>query len=357
MSLTKEIKARARASGFDLVGVAPVGPVPELSFYLEWLAAGHAGGMDYLKRNTDVRQDVGLIVPEAKSVIACAMIYHSDQPLSTTCKDTKRGWISRYAWGDDYHDVLRTRLLALNRYIADCVGTDYVSRVYVDTGPVVDRVHAKYAGIGWFGKNTCIINQSVGSWFFLGEIITNLELTYDVPAPDRCGSCTRCLDACPTDAIVEPYVLDSNRCISYLTIELRGEIPIEYRDDLGNHVFGCDICQDVCPWNRKAMTTGEAAFQPRERLMNPSLVELARLDEHKFRELFRKSPVKRAKRQGIMRNLAVAMGNSGETACLPALSDMLENETAMVAEHARWAIDKIVDRNTSANIDSMQIKT
>jgi epoxyqueuosine reductase len=211
----------------------------------------------------------------------------------------------------------------------------------VDTGPVVDRIYAKYAGIGWFGKNTCILNQQEGSWFFLGEIITNLELEYDHPVPDRCGTCNRCVEACPTDAIVEPYVLDARLCISYLTIELRGEIPVELRAKMGNHIFGCDICQDVCPWNREAPVTSEEAFQPRDGLFNPDLAEMAQLSLEQFREKFQKSPVKRAKYPGFLRNVVVAMGNSGNWQFLPILKKLAHREDPLVAEHANWAVNQI----------------
>ncbi len=341
MSLTRAIKQRATEIGFDLVGIAPVEPMPELDFYKEWIEAGYAGKMAYLARNADKKQDITRVVPEARTVIVCAKIYHTEQPLSTECADSKRGWISRYSWGDDYHDILQNQLFDLTDFIKQETPGEFVSRLYVDTGPVVDRVYAKYAGIGWFGKNTCIINQQKGSWFFLGEIITNLELETDAPAPDRCGSCRRCIDACPTDAILEPYVLDSRLCISYLTIELRDDMPVELREGIGNHVFGCDICQDVCPWNRKADAVQEAAFQPREGLINPDLQELADLSLEEFRQKFQGSPVKRAKYRGFLRNVAVAMGNSGASSFIPTLERLALSEDTLVAEHARWALDKI----------------
>ncbi|MCG8603440.1 tRNA epoxyqueuosine(34) reductase QueG, partial [bacterium] len=234
MSLTAQIKQKAETLGFDLVGIAPADPVPELDFYREWLDAGYAGEMAYLGRNLDKRLDARNVVSDARSVIVCASIYDTDHPLSSELHDPIKGWISRYAWGDDYHDLLKQKLLALRDFVATESPQPLYDRVYVDTGPLVDRVYAKYAGIGWFGKNTCIINQKKGSWLFLGEIITNLELEYDFPVADRCGTCNRCIEACPTDAILEPYVLDSRLCISYLTIELRDSIPVKLRDDIGN---------------------------------------------------------------------------------------------------------------------------
>ncbi len=341
MSLTFTIKEKARELGFDLVGVAPLEPMPELSFYKDWIAAGHAGKMQYLERNVNKRSGEVPVIPEAKSVIVCALVYHTDYPLSTEMHDPTRGWISRYAWGDDYHSVLESKLFELLDFIKKESAEEVVGRVYVDTGPVVDRVFAKYAGIGWFGKNTCIINQQKGSWFFLGEIITNLELEYDAPVPDRCGTCNRCIEACPTEAILEPYVLDARKCISYLTIELRDEIPLELRDGIGNHIFGCDICQDVCPWNRKAPVTEAPAFQPRENFFYPDLAALTKLTAEDFSEMFRKSPIKRTKRRGLLRNVAAAMGNSGEKDFLPYLQELAENEDPIIAEHARWAIEKL----------------
>ena len=341
MSLTANIKQKADELGFELVGVAPVEPVPELSFYKDWIEAGYAGKMQYLERNIEKREDVTKVVPDAKSVIVCGKIYHTPHPLSIEQKDRARGWISRYAWGDDYHDVIKKKLFDLVDFIKEERPEEFVNRLYVDTGPVVDRVFAKYAGIGWFGKNTCIINQKLGSWFFIGEIITSLELEYDTPVPDRCGSCNRCIEAGQTDAILEPYVLDSRLCISYLTIELRDEIPTEQRDGIGNHLFGCDICQDVCPWNRKAATTDDAEFQPRDGLLNPDLVEFANMDLESFREKFKKSPIKRSKYRGFMRNVAVAMGNSENKQFLSPLRKLVENDDPLVAEHAQWAIEKI----------------
>ncbi|TDJ03906.1 MAG: tRNA epoxyqueuosine(34) reductase QueG [Caldithrix sp.] len=341
MTLTKKIKHKAHLLGFELVGVAPVEPVPELSFYKEWIEAGYAGKMEYLARNPDKRTDVREVVAEAKSVVVCALIYHTRHPLSTEQNDPGRGWISRYAWGDDYHNVIQEKLYELIDFIKAESPDEVISRLYVDTGPVVDRVFAKYAGIGWFGKNTCIINQQKGSWFFLGEIITNLELDYDSTVPDRCGTCNRCIEACPTDAILEPYVLDSRLCISYLTIELRDEIPVELREPMGNHIFGCDICQDVCPWNHRAAATDKPAFQPREGLLNPDLEEIAKLSIEEFREKFRQSPVKRAKYAGFLRNVAVAMGNSGNSKFLSVLEELSEHEEPLVSGHAKWAVEKI----------------
>jgi len=341
MSLTLGIKQKAKDLGFELVGISPVVPVPELAFYRDWIEAGYAGQMDYLKRNTDKKQDIRRVVAEAQSVIVCGKIYHTGHPLSIDLKGKDKGWISRYAWGDDYHDALQAQLFELIDFVKSESEDEVIARPYVDTGPVIDRVYAKYAGIGWFGKNTCLIEQNLGSWFFVGEIITSLQLDYDGPAPDRCGTCTRCIDACPTDAILEPYLLDSRLCISYLTIELKGDIPVSLREGIGNHVFGCDICQDVCPWNGKAASTDDSTFQPREGLVNPDLMALASMSAEQFRDKFKGSPIKRTKFAGFLRNVAVAMGNAGETKFLPVLHELCQNEDPMIARHAEWAIEKI----------------
>jgi epoxyqueuosine reductase len=275
--------------------------------------------------------------------VVCAINYNSDQPYSTEYQDKSRGWISRYAWGQqDYHELLLARLRTLEQAIKETSGEkDFRSWCYVDTGPIVERVLAKYAGVGWQGKNTCIINQEMGSWLFLGVILTSIELTPDLPAPDRCGSCTRCLDACPTDAFVAPYKLDASRCISYLTIEKRGSIPEELRAAMGNHIFGCDICQDVCPWNREAAVSQGAEFLPSPELVNPALAWLAEMTSEDFRATFKGSPVKRAKHSGLRRNAAIAMGNSGDPTFVPQLEKLADDEDDSVAEHARWALERL----------------
>ena len=263
----------ARAAGFDLCGIAPAAEFPELAHLDEWLERGHAGEMRYL--HDPRRRSPELAMQGAHSVIVCALNYNTALPYSTEspaltdAQAEPRGWISRYAWGDDYHHVLGEKLEALIGQLRREFPQPFAARAYVDTGPIVERVAAKYAGLGWLAKNTCLINQDLGSWLFLGVIVTTLDLAAppgaaEAPAPDLCGNCSLCIDACPTNAIVEPYVLDARRCISYLTIELRGVIPRELREPIGRHVFGCDICQDVCPWNRRAPATGLANFQPRQ---------------------------------------------------------------------------------------------
>ncbi len=340
-AITRSIKHKAIELGFDVVGVSPVESYPENQFYKEWLARGFAGEMSYMERNAEKREDIRNIMSDAISVISCGLNYNTDNPYSIDESDKTRGWISRYAWGDDYHDCIKKKLLLLEKHVNDLAPEGMRSKAYVDTGPVLERVYAKYSGIGWYGKNTCLINQDIGSWIFIGEIITNIELEYDSPVPDRCGTCTMCIDACPTDALREPYVLDSNLCISYLTIELKGKIPMRLRDKIDNNIYGCDICQDVCPWNRKAEVTESPYFTPRAGLYNPELSYLSQLTLNDFRNLFKNSPVKRAKRKGFIRNVMVAIGNSGNRDLVPYVVQTLEDEDPLVRAHAAWALWKL----------------
>jgi epoxyqueuosine reductase len=346
--ISQIIKDSARAAGFDLAGIAPVREFGELRKFEDWIADGRAGEMKYLEARHDdgdlKRASLQKTFPWARSVVVCAINYNVAEPYSTAVNTPGHGWISRYAWGRaDYHDAVLNRLREVEQEIrrAD-PSVDLTTRCFVDTGPVVERVYAKYAGVGWTGKNTCLINQKIGSWLFLGVILTSLELTPDVPAPDRCGTCTRCIDACPTNAITAPYQLDSNLCIAYLTIEKRGSIPEAMRDGIGRHVFGCDICQDVCPWNRKAPATIAQEFQPREGLVNPALEWLAEMTEEEFRQKFRGSAMRRAKRSGLRRNAVIAMGNSGQTRFIPQLEKLAADEDEVIAETARWALMKLM---------------
>jgi epoxyqueuosine reductase len=351
LSSASELAKRfAVEAGFDHAGVAavPDPDTPELAFFAEWIERGHAGEMEYLKKRDDEgrlkRTALRNAVPWARSVIVCAKNYNAPQPYSTEFNDPEHGWISRYAWSArDYHESVLERLRHVEARFREAVGESQDLRTwsYVDTGPLVERVYAKYAGVGWIGKNTCIINQQLGSWLFLGVIVTSVELAPDVPAADRCGTCTRCIDACPTDALVAPYELDARKCIAYLTIEKRGTIDEALREGIGRHVFGCDICQDVCPWNRKSPGADAEALATRAELVNPALEWLAAMDEEEFRRTFRASPVKRTKRSGMRRNVAIAMGNSGNRGFIPALEKMASDEDAAVAEHARWALDKL----------------
>jgi epoxyqueuosine reductase len=350
LAIADLVKHAAGDAGFELSGIAPVRQFPELDYFPAWIASGHAGEMHYLEARAESgrfkRAALADVAPWAKSVIVCGLNYNTNQPKSTDPiadgpSPAAHGWISRYAWtAEDYHDSVLRRLRQVEARLKQAA-PESEARCYVDTGPLVERVWAKYAGVGWQGKNTCIINQQIGSWIFLGVILTSLELQPGLPAADRCGACTRCLDACPTDAFIAPYKLDATRCISYLTIEKRGDIPAELRDRLGRHVFGCDICQDVCPWNGRAPATGAREFAPREGLVNPALNWLAAMDEEGFRQAFRRSPVKRARYSGLRRNLALAMGNSGDPRLLPALEKLAADPDSIVAEHARWAIRKL----------------
>lgn len=379
---TAWVVAQARALGMDLCGVAPVDDYPELAHSEEWLARGYAGEMRYL--HDARRHSPAAAMDGARSIIVCALNYNSPQPYSTEAPtDPARGWISRYAWGDDYHEVLGEKLEELLAAMRRQFGEEFAARAYVDTGPVAERVAAKYAGLGWLAKNTCLINEQLGSWLFLGVILTTLELDPSVRADeelpaDLCGNCRLCIDACPTEAIVEPYVLDARRCISYLTIELRGSIPEEFRAPMGRMAFGCDICQDVCPWNRKAAVTPLAAFQPRvfenrkakienrrdsdteaahaslatgrSSLFAPELAWLASLSEEEFRGVFRGSAVKRTKWRGLVRNACIALGNglaqSGADSNwrnqVKILLERLSGSDAKeIADAARWALGRL----------------
>ncbi len=346
------VKARALELGFDLCGIAPVGAFPELTFYADWLARGYAGEMHYLARTAQRRADVRVVLPSARSVIVTATNYNTARPYSPV--------ISRYAWGDDYHDVIKRRLDALVEWMraahaadaahsadaahaADGAAVPFEARAYVDTGPVQERVYAQYAGIGWIGKNTCVISGKRGSWLFLSEVICSLPLEPDAPATDHCGTCTRCLDACPTDALVEPWVLDSRRCLSYLTIELKGSLPEADREPLGTHVYGCDICQDVCPWNRAPLLSADRAWQPRSGLDRSTLAALWNLSDDQLRTLLRGSPMKRAGVRRLRRNLAIAIANSGDPTAAAALLAPREGagweslDDPLVREHVEWA--------------------
>ena len=369
---TRWICEQAREVGFDLCGLAPAEAFPELAQVAAWLERGHAGEMNYLRDGR--RVDPRLALDGARSVVVVALNYNSSHPYSTEQagmrdEDSPRGWISRYAWGDDYHEVLREKLNALVARMHLQWPEPFEARAYVDTGPVVERVVAKYAGLGWLAKNTCLINEQLGSWLFLGVILTTLELEPSVgpgqrPAADLCGNCTLCLDACPTQAFAAPYVLDARRCISYLTIELRGAIPEELRPATGNALIGCDICQDVCPWNRKSPVTELAQFQPRaveangengkEKMENgatlfaPELEWIASLSQEEFSRIFRGSAVKRAKWRGLVRNACVALGNSrlvrgtaAYTRVVTLLERLASSDDSLLAEHARWALRRL----------------
>jgi epoxyqueuosine reductase len=340
------IRELALACGFELAGVARAASAPNFTRYQEWVAAGFAGQMGYLSdHRAALRDDARKLLPSARSVICVGKVYNAPAPYSTRFEEPERAWIARYAWGDDYHDVVRRgleRLDAMLRDRASHVRASYESRICVDTAPLLERSYARAAGLGWIGKNTCLINQQAGSWFFLGELLTSFEIEPDSPPPARCGSCTRCIDACPTAAIVpagDGFALDARRCISYFTIELRSAIPEAWRGAMGRQIFGCDICQDVCPWNRRAAVTNDVEFAPRE--FAPPLEKLAALSESEFRAMFRGSPVTRARYAGFLRNVAVAMGSIGRVEFREPLERLAQSENALVAEHARWALARL----------------
>jgi epoxyqueuosine reductase len=332
------IKRLARECGFELAGTARAEPLPDDSRrYLDWVDRGMAGAMGYLTdRRAQVRTDPKLLLASARSIICVGKLYNGPEPRSTDANTVERGWISRYAWGQDYHDVVRRGLESL----AAKLGPAHEYKICVDTAPLLERSYAREAGLGWIGKNTCLINQEIGSWVFLGEILTSLAVEPDSPPPDRCGTCTRCIDACPTQAITSGgYEIDARRCIPYFTIELHGAAPEEMRAGIGQHIFGCDICQDVCPWNSRAPLAQEPAFQARH--YAPQLEDLAALTEDEFRSKFRGSPIQRAKYAGFLRNVAIAMGNSGLEKFREPLEQLAAFQNPLVADQARWALQQL----------------
>jgi epoxyqueuosine reductase len=379
VGLVDWLRQRCVNEGFALAGVAsaPRAQEPEGALTAErfsrWIELGWSGEMAYLARRDEagelLRRSARVAMPWARSVVVCALNYnladscdHNTGPASIDRAAPDQGWIARYAWSGtedgrplDYHDDLLRRLQAVEADLHTHVGAadgDFTSRSYVDTGPILERDFAARAGVGWVGKNTCVINQGVGSWLLLGVIVTSLEVLPEaiaVLAPDRCGSCTRCIDACPTDALVAPREMDATRCIAYLTIEYKGAIAEELRAPMGRQVFGCDICQEVCPWNRKA-PAGEA-WQRRDELVNPDLDWLGALDAADFKRLFAGSPLERTKRHRLQRNVAIAMGNSGETRFVPQLEQWAAGGDAVLAESARWALERLLARpGSSASI-------
>ncbi len=308
------VKIQAKQLGFDLCGIAPAADLPELKFFNEWLERGYAGAMAYLQRSAERRADVRRVMPSAQTVIVVGVNYNTDRPYSTECADPHRAQIARYAWGDDYHDVMAKRLDALVAWMHAEHREPFEACAYVDTGPVQERVYAQHAGIGWIGKNTCVINPQLGSWLFLGEIICSLPLDIDAPAFDQCGAYTLCIEACPTQAIREPGVLDSNRCISYLTIEHRGDIQPALASAIGSHVYGCDICQEVCPWNAMAPNSEDPAWQPRPAWDGVGLAVLEAQSDAELAGALKGSAMRRTKVQGLRRNVRIALDNAEATA-------------------------------------------
>jgi epoxyqueuosine reductase len=343
LSLTMRIRAEARRLGFFKMGVAPAGSLPWRDRFDEWLAQGMQGSMSYLERQSEKRRKPELVLESVRSILVLAMNYHA---RADAADDPLCGRISRYAWGNDYHQLMTERLRALLDFILrEQAGARGL--FYSDTGPVMEKVWGAHSALGWMGKHSNLITREEGSWFFIGVVLLDLKLDYDKPERDFCGSCTRCLRACPTAAIVAPYVVDARRCISYLTIELKGFIPRELRPLIGNRIFGCDDCQDVCPWNRFAVTTPEKAFWPRGGSVFPELARLARLTEPEFNMRFMDSPIRRAKRDGLVRNVAVALGNSHRIEAVPPLVCALKDASAVVRAHAAWALGEIASHQTA----------
>jgi epoxyqueuosine reductase len=338
--LKKEIVARARALGFDSCRVADCAVPSHAGEFRNWLREGAAGEMNYMERGEEKRCDPQKILAGARSVIVLALNYWQGRH-SKAQGNGATGRIARYAWGDDYHELMKAKIDKIDDFLRGFGGTQ---KSYVDTGPILERDHAARAGIGWHGKSTMLIDSRLGTWFFLSEILTTLELPPDSPQHDRCGTCERCITACPTGAITAPHRLDARRCISYLTIELKGSIPLELRPLIGNRIFGCDDCLDACPWNRFAQASRETAFSARKATTGMLLRDYLELDDAEFRTLFRNSPIKRIKRRGFLRNVCVALGNVGGSADLPALRRATSDPDGLIAEHATWAIARIQRR-------------
>jgi epoxyqueuosine reductase len=335
-ALALQIKNRARELGFDLVGITTADSPPHTREFQRWLAENFHGEMAYMQRGMEKRADLRSILPETRSLIVVGMNYFTEN----------RGPIARYArFARDYHDVLREKLQKLAEFLRE-LGAQH-AKIYVDTGPILERDLAQRAGIGFIGKHTNLISRKLGNWIFIGEILTDLELPPDSPERAHCGTCRRCMDACPTNAIVAPYKLDARRCISYLTIELKGAIPEEFREKIGARIFGCDDCLEVCPWNRFAKRANESTFSPRADLEQVDLLEFLALDEENFRKKFRGTPIFRIKRRGFLRNVCVALGNVGDESALPALGKAARDSEPLIAEHARWAISRIRARTAA----------
>ncbi len=364
----QSVKEKARALGFDAIGIAAVTDLPEGPAFLEWIRQNFAGEMHYMVRDPQRRLDPRRVYPPVQRVIVVARNYYVQPPDPALLTDPSRGRISRYAWGLDYHEILRPRLFQLDAHLRELSGRTEYAKAYVDTGPVLERAWAVQAGLGFIGKNTCLIHPRLGSYVFLGVLLVPEPLEPDSPphvsaTPRRwefpsgdigtCGACTRCLDTCPTHAFTAPYILDARRCISYLTIELRGPIPRDLRPLMKNWIFGCDECQEVCPWNsRFAHLTDEPAFQPRPDQVAPRLLDLIRLDEREFRRRYRKTPIYRAKRRGLLRNVCVALGNWGAPESIPALSERLNQEPdPIIRGHAAWALGRIGTREGRNMLD------
>src|SRR5438270_5094384 len=339
-ALMQQLVTMSRLIGFDSRRAAPCGYAPHAEAFRNRLAEGEHGEMGYMERGEEKRGDPQKVLPDARSIVVFALNYFHGNPQAGD-RLAATGRIARYAWGDDYHDLFKTKLDKIDEFLREFGGHQ---KCYVDTGPVLERDHAAQAGIGWHGKSTMLIDERLGTWFFLAEVLTTLELPPDEPVPARCGTCDRCIKACPTGAITAPHRLDARRCISYLTIELKGSIPLELRPLVGNRIFGCDACLDACPWNRFAQVSRETAFAARPATVGMPLRDYLSLSDDEFRVLFRNSPIKRIKRRGLLRNVCVALGNVGDSSDLPALERATADSERLIAEHAKWAIHQIRSR-------------
>jgi len=350
-SINRLIQKKANELGFDLVGFTPVSRSKTIEIYNAWINKGYAGEMDYLERHAKLKEDPRNLLHQTISLVALGFNYNTIEPPKKY-KDPEIGRISRYAWGDDYHFLIQNKLRDLEDYVCKELKAGNITRSFVDSGPILEKEVAYRAGLGWIGKNSNLINHKKGSWFFLAEILVDFELEYDLPF-DRvdCGKCSICIDSCPTDAILGDRTIDARRCISYLTIELKGSIPKIYRPKIGNHIFGCDICQEVCPWNKEASKSINPSLHPRPENLTPELVNLMNMDIHAFNKRFKNSPVKRTKRRGFLRNVAVALGNWGHPDAIPALRKGLHDENSLVRLHSAWALGRIFDKKAKNELE------
>ena len=354
-SLTHLLREKAIELGFDLVGAIPVSRSKTIDIYNAWLKKGYAGSMAYLERHAELKEDPRQLLPETMSLLALGFNYKTVEP-SEQMQKPDIGCISRYAWGDDYHDLIRNKLNALEDYLCRELNVGKLSRSFVDSGPVLEREVAQRAGLGWIGKHSNLINWKKGSWLFLAEMLVDVKLDTDLPFTRvDCGTCTICIDACPTEAIIADRTLDARLCISYLTIELKGAIPTELRPKMANLIFGCDICQQVCPWNSEAPQSEERELLPRPENIAPRLIDLMKLDQTEFSKRFLNSPIKRAKRRGLLRNVAVALGNWANPVAIPALSLGLYDEEALVRAHSAWALGQIRDLQARKKLEEAKI--
>ena len=351
-TLTHLLREKASALGFDLFGVVPVSRSETIEIYRAWLKKGYAGTMEYLERHSELKEDPRNLLPQTLSLVALGCNYNTGNPSPETHAPS-RARISRYAWGDDYHEIIHSKLKTLEKYLCNELNVVNHTRSFVDSGPVLEREVAQRAGLGWFGKHSNLINVEKGSWFFLAEMLVDVELKADDPfARVDCGTCTSCIEACPTEAIITDRTVDARLCISYLTIEHKGAIPAELRPKMDNHIFGCDICQDVCPWNKDAPESFEPGFKPRPENAAAELTEFMNLDQSAFSKRFWKSPVKRTKRRGLLRNVAVALGNWAHSDAIPALSIGLHDIESVVRSHSAWALGRINNERSRNELKS-----